>query len=231
MFEPRPRFRPAPEPRSRSRYLGIGLALVLLAACALWAAPAFAGQASSGQLFFYPCTSCHPLGAGNTPLHPLPNNFKGHQIVLEGHSALGVGEAACLTCHDDPTRNPGMLKTANGSLVPITGDIAQVCYRCHEDKYKEWKAGTHGKHKPNCDAQGCHDPHTPQYIYAAPQLPFQGTGFQFRILPTRQPFKPLAQPAPNPGVVIPSWFYAVAAVGFVGALGLGGSLVVGRLRR
>ena len=115
------------------------------------AAPALAIQASSGELLFYPCTDCHPvtiIPGTNRPSRPLPNDFKGHDIVLQGHDKLGKGNTACLACHDDPSRNPGMLKLADGSLIDIKGDVAQVCYRCHSAKYKEWKAGTHGKRKP-----------------------------------------------------------------------------------
>jgi len=213
----------------------LSVTTIVFAVLTLSATPAFAGQASSGELLFYPCTSCHPVhlipGTGK-PDRVLPNGFQGHQIVLMGHDKLGSGGAACLVCHDDMTRNPGMLKAADGSLIDIrTGDIALVCYRCHSAKYKEWKAGTHGKHKPSCVAAGCHDPHTPQFIYAAPLTPFVGTGFQFQVLSQRVAFSPLARPAPDPAVVIPGWFVAVAALGFVLAAGLVGTLVSGRFKR
>lgn len=211
------------------------LAMIVVAGLSVSAGSAFAGQASSGQLFFYPCTSCHPIRfipGTDKSARPLPNNFRGHQIVLQGHDVLGKGDAACLVCHDDPTRNPGMLKAADGSLIDIkTGDIALVCYRCHSDKYWEWKAGTHGKHKPSCVAAGCHDPHSPQYIYAGPSMPFVGTGFQFQALPQRVAFKPLARPAPYPATVIPGWFVAVAVLGVVVAGGLVGMLASGRFKR
>jgi len=219
----------------------VGAALVVFASAP---AIATASTASSGQLLFYPCTSCHPVhmvpgpGGKEVPSRPLPNGFTGHQIVLQGHDALGKGDTACLTCHDDPTRNPGMLKTADGSLVALTSadlsqdpQVALVCYRCHEDKYAEWKAGTHGKHKPSCVAAGCHDPHAPQSMYAAPLMPFVGTGWQFQVVPQRAPFKALAPPAPNPATVIPAWFYAMAGVGLVVAAGLAGSIVSGRSKR
>ena len=225
----RPKERPR---RSRPGWSVLAMAALCIAALALSAAPAFAGQASTGELLYYPCTTCHPVGADLKPLHPLPNDFKGHQIVLEGHDKLGKGEAACLACHDDPTKNPGMLKSIDGSLVDIsTGDIATVCERCHSTKYKEFKAGTHGKHKPSCVAGGCHDPHTPQFIYAAPLLPFQGTGFQFRVLPTRASFKPFPPPAPNPAMTTPGYIPVVAFLGFMVAIGLVGMLVMGRSKR
>ncbi len=215
----------------RARGAGLLLLAAITWACA---APALAGQAASGELFFYPCTSCHPvteIPGTERSARPLPGGFEGHAIVLEGHDALGKGHAACPVCHDDMARDPGKLKTADGSLVDIKGDVAKVCYRCHSTKYKEWKAGTHGKHLGKCTASGCHDPHTPGFIFAGPTMPFSGSGFQFKVLPEREPFMPLAAPAPDPAVVIPMWFYAFTALGLVTAGGLAGSLLYGRLKR
>ena len=216
------------------RMLELG-AFITLAGLALAVPSAFAGQASTGELLFYPCTSCHPLHVipGTEKADkPLPNDFPGHQIVLVGHDALGAGHAACPTCHDDQSRNPGMLKLADGSLIDIKSpNISLVCYRCHSAKYKDWKQGMHGKHKPSCVAQGCHDPHTPGFIYATRLMPFVGTGFQFKVLPQRVAFKPLAQPAPNPAVIIPWWFVGIAVIGVAVAGGLIGMLVAGRFKR
>lgn len=230
-------------PARPSRYgltgnlLGLSI-LVLAAVLSFPPAPASAGQASIGRLTFYPCTRCHPVTVDEVtgkPSHPIPNDFKGHKIVLEGHDKLGKGDEACIVCHDDPSRNPGKLKTVNGSLVDITGDISQVCYRCHEARYREFKAGIHGKHQTSCVAAGCHDPHTPQYIYAGPLSPFQGTGFQFKILPQRVAFKPFASPPPPPAVNTPTWYAYGSVAAYLLALlvagGLFGTLVRGRLKR
>jgi hypothetical protein len=198
-----------------------------------FASTAYAGQASSGDQFFYPCTNCHPvvMGPGDVPTKPLPNNFKGHQIKLIGHDVLGKEGEACLVCHDDPAKNPGKLKLIDGSLVDIKGDIAGVCQKCHSEKYNAWKAGTHGKRKPKCTASGCHDPHTPQWIYASELLPFVGTGFQFRGVPERVAFKPLAGPPVDPPTVTPPWFAFASAIVALIAAGLIGWLIVGRSRR
>jgi hypothetical protein len=202
-----------------------------LAMLALVPGVALAGQASSGQLFFYPCTSCHPitdaqLAAGRT----FPNGFKGHQITLVGHDALGHGEAACLTCHDDPSSNPGMLKTADGRLVSVTGDVSLVCYRCHSARYKQWKAGTHGRNEPSCTAKGCHDPHSPQWIYAPALMPYTGTGFQFQVLPTHVAFKPLMQAPATPWAQTPWWFVALVVMALVAVAVLAAALVAGGSR-
>lgn len=207
------------------------LGLAVVATLALTAIPALAGQASSGELLFYPCTSCHPVAANGQPTKALPNGFKGHGIVLVAHDKLGKGAKACLVCHDDPTRDPGKLKLVDGSLVDVTGDVSSVCYRCHADKYKQWKAGEHGKRQPKCTSAGCHDPHSPSYIYAGPLLPFVGTGFQTRAVSERTPFPALATPPVAPAVETPGWFRLGTSLGTLLAAGLIGSLVVGRPKR
>lgn len=197
-------------------------------------APALAGQASTGELFFYPCTSCHPVSPGAVEAgRKLPNDFKRHEIALIGHDKLGAGKAACLVCHDDPNRNPGMLKLVDGSMVEISGDVSLVCYRCHSAKYNEWKAGIHGRGQPKCTAAGCHDPHTPGWIYAGPLLPFVGSGFQFRVLPEKAAFMPLSAPAPRgiPAVETPLWFAIAVVLGVVLAGGFAGKLILGRSKR
>jgi hypothetical protein len=226
---------PAGRPGMRLR-ARLRLPIAVLAFAALLLAPnarAVAGEAAPGELFFYPCTSCHPVTmvpGTERPTRPLPNGFKGHDVTLEGHDALGRDDA-CLACHDDPARDPGKLLIAGGGRVDIKGDVSQVCYRCHSTKYKEWKAGTHGRNQPACTASGCHDPHTPGLIYAGPLMPFVGTGFQFKVLTERAAFSPLAPPAPAPPVETPAWFVVVAVLGFAVAVSLVRRLVPERSKR
>jgi hypothetical protein len=223
--------------RAKDPLAGVRLSIAVLVFVVSVLAPAagaLAGQAASGELLFYPCASCHPvtLDPGtDRPSRALPNGFKGHEVALEGHDRLGGGDAACLVCHDGPGKDPGRLKVAAGGLVDIRGDVAQVCYRCHSAKYREWMAGTHGKRQPKCTSTGCHDPHTPGWIYAGPLLPFVGNGLQFKVLSERAAFSPLAPPAPAPPVETPAWFAAAAVAGLVAAGVLAGRLVLGRLKR
>ncbi|MDP2181708.1 MAG: cytochrome c3 family protein [Actinomycetota bacterium] len=223
--------------RARAALVRPRVACAILAAIviALWSAtPAIAGQASSGELLFYPCTSCHPVTlqpGTDKPTRKLPGDFPGHEIVLVGHDVLGEGDAACLVCHDDPAKDPGKLKLIDGSLIDITGDTAKVCYRCHSAKYNEWMAGTHGKHKPTCTAAGCHDPHSPRWIYAESLPPFVGSGFQFKALSGREPFTPLAPPAPAPPTEVPQLFLIAVVLGVVAAAARVAGLVRGRPNR
>lgn len=217
---------------------GVGRPVVLFALLTLAlsfslasAAPAFAGKAATGEPLFYPCTTCHPVGGEAGASRKLPNDFKGHNIVLDSHAVLGAAEQACFTCHDGPNRNPAMLRLVDGKLVDITGDIAGVCQKCHSAIYAEWQAGGHGRREAKCSSAGCHDPHTPGSIYADPLLPFQGIGFQFGVLPEKTTFMPMAAPATEPPSETPAWLAIMAAVGVVLAGGLTSRLVRGRSQR
>lgn len=225
---------PSRQGGSRHR-AGFTIALIAVTLIVLLASSsaAFAGRASTGKQAFYPCTDCHPvtLGADGKPTKALPVDMKKHEIVLEVHDTLGTDDKACLACHDDPTRNPGMLIMPDGSLEPITGDVSRVCQRCHFEKYREWEAGIHGKNEPKCSAAGCHDPHTPSWIYIAALPPFQGTGMEVRAVAEREPFTPLAGPPVPAAVFTPLWLLLAAGSGGLVVIVILGYLIVGGLKR
>lgn len=221
-----------------SRSAGVARRVTLLLSAMLLmmlvaASSAYAGRASTGKLAFDPCTRCHPvyLGADGKPTKPLPGGFKQHQVELEVHDILGKGDKACLACHDAPTRNPGMLLLADGSLEPVTGDVSRVCQRCHFEKYREFEAGIHGKGQAKCSAQGCHDPHTPSWFYVQALPPFLGTGFEVRATGDREPFTPLASPPAPAPVLTPRWLIVAALLGAVYSFGVVGYLIRGRSKR
>lgn len=195
--------------------------------------PAIAGRSSTGELAFHPCDRCHPvtLGADGKPTKPLPVGLEQHQIELEVHDILGEGDKACLACHDDPAKNPGMLKLADESLVEVTGDVSRVCQRCHFEKYREWQVGVHGKREPKCSAKGCHDPHTPSWIYVPALPPFQGTGFEARAVGEREAFTPFAAPPVAAPVETPAWLAIVASLAALASVGMVGLIIRGRSTR
>jgi hypothetical protein len=182
------------------------------------ASSAFAGRSSTGEQAFY-------------PQPPLPNGFQKHTITLEVHDTLGKGDEACLACHDDPSRNPGMLLAPDRSLIDIKGDVSRVCQTCHFEKYTEWKQGVHGNNMPKCSAAGCHDPHTPSWIYVAALPPFIGTGTEVRAVSEREAFTPLAGVPVAPPVSTPTSLVVVALIGAVMAAGALSLLIPGRAKR
>lgn len=221
-------------PARHASLTAIAFTVVLMFAFFSLAPSAFAGRASTGELAFYPCTRCHPvvLGPDGKPTKPLPIGLKQHEIKLEKHDILGQGDKACLACHDNPAKNPGMLILPDGSLVEVTGDVSRVCQRCHFEKYEQFKAGVHGKRQPKCTSAGCHDPHTPSWIYVAALPPFQGTGIEVKAVGVdREPFKPLASPPVPPPVETPLWFTIATALGTVASVLILGSVILGRSKR
>jgi hypothetical protein len=171
------------------------------------------------------------VDAAGTPSRPIPITFKGHGIELEGHDVLGKGDAACLVCHDATTRNPGMLRAVDGTLVDVkTGDISRLCQKCHFQKYDEFVAGIHGKSEESCVAAGCHDPHSPGYFNVPALPPFLGTGFQVRIFPERAAFTPLPGPPLPPVVFTPPWYGWVALALYALAAVIAGGLIVTTVR-
>jgi len=214
--------------------IALAVLLLLLVAYFSFAENAFAGRASTGELAFYPCDRCHPviLGPDGKPTKPLPVGLEKHEIELEKHDILGQGDKACLACHDNPAKNPGMLILPDGSFVEVTGDVSRVCQRCHFEKYQQWQAGIHGKRQPKCTSSGCHDPHTPSWIYISALPPFQGTGLEVHAVGgDREPFKPFASPPVPPPVETPLWLSILTSLGVLVSLGIVGSLVLGRSKR
>lgn len=206
---------------------------ILLLSGAVSASPAVAGRSATGELTFYPCTRCHPvtLDSSGAPQPPLPNGFQKHSITLEAHDILGEDEAACLRCHDDPSKNPGMLLAPDGSLIDIKGDVSRVCQTCHFEKYQEWKQGVHGNDQPKCSAAGCHDPHTPSWIYVAALPPFIGTGTEVRAVSERDAFTPLAGVPVAPPVYTPVSLIVVVVIGALAGAGALSLLILGRAKK
>lgn len=201
----------------------------------LFVQQAQASKSSGGKLLFFPCDKCHPPGKD------LPNGFQGHKVKLEHHDKLGEGKSACFACHQS-VDNPALLKLADGSFVPIDGEISRVCYGCHSDKYKEWKEGAHGEsplkidgkygENTKCTVKACHDPHTPGWIGITPILPYLGTTIEVEVMSEKKSFTALPQPASAPPVKTPSWLKILTLLGITLAGGLiGAPLVIERLQR
>lgn len=212
----------------------IAFAAAVLGALLLAPAPqAQAGLSSTGKLAFYPCNRCHPvfLGPDGKPTKPLPIGLEKHEIELKVHDILGVGDKACLACHQPPTEDPGKLILPDGTFVPVNGDVSRVCQRCHFEKYQQWKIGIHGKNQPACSAAGCHNPHSPSWIYVPALPPFLGTGMEVHAVSEREGFKPLASPPVPPPVETPVWLAVLSGVGFAISAGIVGVLIKGRAKR
>lgn len=110
----------------------------------------------------FPCSSCHADLEKNRTRRELA--FHDEQQSIFDHDAE---HRWCLDCHD--LQNRDVLKLASGDTVPFT-ESYRLCGQCHGDKYRDWRAGVHGKRVGRWDGEkiyflcvNCHNPHSPRF--------------------------------------------------------------------
>ena len=118
----------------------------------------------------FPCTGCHdPNLTVNTERRVLR---KAHGDIELHHDAE---HRWCLDCHN--ANNRDVLRSASGAPMPFA-ESYRLCGQCHGDKYRDWKAGVHGKRTGEWDGRKdyllcihCHNPHAPKFKPIAPLPP------------------------------------------------------------
>ncbi|HTN54254.1 MAG TPA: hypothetical protein VML50_17725 [Anaeromyxobacter sp.] len=110
----------------------------------------------------FPCSSCHADLEKNGTRRELA--FHDEQQSIFSHDAE---HRWCLDCHD--LQNRDVLRLANGAHVPFT-ESYRLCGQCHGDKFRDWRAGVHGKRVGMWDGPktyflcvNCHNPHSPRF--------------------------------------------------------------------
>jgi hypothetical protein len=110
----------------------------------------------------FPCSGCHKDMEKNGTRRDL--GFHDEQQSIFSHDAE---HRWCLDCHD--LQNRDVLRLASGAPVPFT-ESYRLCGQCHGDKYRDWRAGVHGKRVGAWDGQktyflcvNCHNPHSPRF--------------------------------------------------------------------
>ena len=116
----------------------------------------------------FPCTDCHDP--------EFPVNGKRRELVL-AHDEIELRHDEehrwCLDCHDGANRD--QLHLANGTPVPFE-ESYRLCGQCHGDKYRDWRAGVHGRRTGSWDGPKqyllcvhCHNAHAPAFQPIAPE--------------------------------------------------------------
>ncbi len=119
----------------------------------------------------FPCSSCHD---GKT-VKPNPQR----RILKDMHDDIvlkhGTEERWCLDCHNLLERD--RLHLINGEKIAFTASY-RLCGQCHGDKYRDWRAGIHGKRTGQWNGLkqyqlcvNCHNPHSPRFQPIAPLPP------------------------------------------------------------
>ncbi|RJP18769.1 MAG: hypothetical protein C4529_12235 [Deltaproteobacteria bacterium] len=117
----------------------------------------------------FPCSECHKEMKPNPTRRELKDEHTG--IVLN-HAQ---GQRWCLDCHD--TANRDKLRLASGERISFD-ESYRLCGQCHGDKFRDWRAGVHGKRTGMWNGEKqyllcvhCHNPHDPRYKPIAPMPP------------------------------------------------------------
>jgi hypothetical protein len=117
----------------------------------------------------FPCSECHNE-------KDLPTNRTRRQLV-DAHDDIILKHDEehrwCLDCHDADNRD--RLHLAGGQPVPFE-ESYQLCGQCHGEKYRDWRAGVHGRRVGQWNGPKgyllcvhCHSPHQPRFKPLAPK--------------------------------------------------------------
>jgi hypothetical protein len=117
----------------------------------------------------FPCSDCHEVDL--LPPNPTRRVLAGaHQEIVLHHDEE---HRWCLDCHDAEDRD--QLRLASGQRVPFE-ESYRLCGQCHGDKYRDWRAGVHGRRSGRWDGQKtyllcvhCHDSHAPAFKPLKPE--------------------------------------------------------------
>jgi hypothetical protein len=109
----------------------------------------------------FPCMECHKDQKDPTRREL---GFHDEQQSIFDHDAE---HRWCLDCHD--LENRDVLRLASGAHVPFT-ESYRLCGQCHGDKFRDWRAGIHGRRVGQWDGAktyllcvSCHNPHSPAF--------------------------------------------------------------------
>ncbi|MCC7011225.1 MAG: hypothetical protein IT454_01575 [Planctomycetes bacterium] len=119
----------------------------------------------------FPCSDCHSEDV--MPANPKRRELKiAHQDIALKHDAE---HRWCLDCHDANDRDS--LHLASGEKVPFE-ESYRLCGQCHGDKYRDWRAGVHGRRTGHWDGEKqyllcvhCHNSHAPAFAPLKPEAP------------------------------------------------------------
>jgi hypothetical protein len=117
----------------------------------------------------FPCTQCH-----QKPGDPKRRELVFHEEIQQSFHHDSENRW-CLDCHSNANRD--MLHLSGGALVPFT-ESYRLCGQCHGDKYRDWRAGVHGKRVGMWNGKkiyylcvNCHNPHAPRFKPLKPEPP------------------------------------------------------------
>ena len=115
----------------------------------------------------FPCSACHNK---DMPPNRTRRALGAHDDIVLKHDEQ---HRWCLDCHDADNRD--VLHLASGDPVPFN-ESYQLCGQCHGEKYRDWRAGVHGRRVGQWNGTKryllcvhCHSPHQPRFRPVEPR--------------------------------------------------------------
>jgi hypothetical protein len=116
----------------------------------------------------FPCSDCHN---GELPTRTKRRTLRvAHQEIVLQHDEQNRW---CLDCHDVEDRD--VLHLASGERISFE-ESYRLCGQCHGDKYRDWRAGVHGRRSGQWDGEKqyllcvhCHNAHSPRFQPIPPE--------------------------------------------------------------
>lgn len=116
------------------------------------------------QIASFNCTECH-----SQPLEKLKEHKVGekaaHWNIKLNHA--GPETMNCTTCHNK--NDFDNLKSITSSSIDFNYSY-KLCSQCHQQQFKDWKGGAHGKQlggwappRVSNTCVNCHNPHSPKF--------------------------------------------------------------------
>jgi hypothetical protein len=109
----------------------------------------------------FPCSECHNK---DMPANRTRRVLSAHDDIVLKHDEQ---HRWCLDCHDAENRD--VLHLASGDPLPFA-ESYQLCGQCHGEKYRDWRAGVHGRRVGQWNGTKryllcvhCHSPHQPRF--------------------------------------------------------------------
>ncbi|BDS14764.1 cytochrome c3 family protein [Aureispira anguillae] len=117
------------------------------------------------DLLHYPCSNCHNEALESLKSKEQKLGQKAHWDIQLKHASSDV--MTCTTCHSE-TNMDDLHSITNKKI--LFNNSFKVCAQCHQEEYKDWAGGAHGKRiggwtkpivKKTC--VNCHNPHRPAF--------------------------------------------------------------------
>lgn len=118
----------------------------------------------------FPCSDCHDPS--------LPVNTERRELTIAHTEIVLQHDEEHRWCHDcHSSTDFDKLHLASGELIDFT-ESYRLCGQCHGDKYRDWRAGVHGRRSGSWDGHKtyllcvhCHSSHAPKYQPIEPLPP------------------------------------------------------------